>query len=118
MKPQTNKTAPKTTTPKEEKADGPNKSYRLGNINLAEWHKMNSEGVEFENFTINRNYTDKDNVWHNTQSLGFNDLLKLRNLLDVVILEKTTNAIVRRGKDYDDEEEDVYPEDAKVYSKA
>lgn len=99
------KTAP-TPQKTEEKKQVPDKSYRLGNINLAEWKKINSEGVEFENFTLNRYYVDKDGVGHNTQSYGYNDLLKLRNLLDVVIFEKTSNAIVRRGtdeEDYDDE---------------
>ena len=62
----------------------PEKKFRAGAISATVWlNKGHRDGeeTEYRTISIERNYTDKEDKWHSTNSLRINDLPKARLVL-------------------------------------
>jgi hypothetical protein len=61
----------------------PAKKIRIGNLSVVIWRNHNGEkGTTWYSVNVNRSYKNGDDLWKDTDSLGFDDLLTMAKLLD------------------------------------
>ncbi len=63
-------------------AQPPIRKLRIGNLSAAVWQNTDAQSNPFYTCTFARSYTDDEGNWHETQSFGRADLLKLAKLAD------------------------------------
>lgn len=66
----------------------PIKTYRVGNISLSLWENEGNDNVKFKSFSFERTYKDGEEQWKNTKTLKTNDLLKLKELLNLALMDQ------------------------------
>ena len=76
----------------------PEKKIKAGAISATIWknEKQDGEGKPFNYFSvsIDRNYTDKEGSWHNTNSLRISDLPKA-----ILVLQKAHEELVLKQQE-------------------
>lgn len=66
----------------------PTRKYRSGGITLTVWKNEGKDG-EYETFSLDRNYKDKDDKWQKTNSYRLQDLLRVSQVMQKAFEDST-----------------------------